>query len=65
MRMFHHLHYGLSVILVFIGVKMLIAEFFKIPITVALGVIVIVLVCSVIASLILPEAKEGKIPADS
>ena len=65
MRMFHHLHYGLSVILVFIGVKMLIAEFFKIPITVALGVIVIVLVCSVIASLIWPEAKEGKIPADS
>lgn len=50
MELFHHLHYGLSVILIFVGVKMLIAEYYKIPIGYALLFIVMVLVISVIAS---------------
>ncbi len=58
MRLFHYLHYGLSLILVFIGVKMLIAEFYKVPIGVALGVIAAVLTVSVVASLIWPQEKE-------
>ncbi|NOZ28148.1 MAG: TerC family protein [Chloroflexi bacterium] len=58
MRLFHYLHYGLSLILVFIGVKMLIAEFYKVPIGVALGVIAAVLTASVVASLIWPQEKE-------
>ncbi len=52
MQMFHHLHYGLSAILVFVGVKMLIADFFKIPIGVALGVVAGILLLSIIASLV-------------
>ena len=29
MKLFHYLHYGLSLILVFIGAKLLLAEFYK------------------------------------
>lgn len=56
--LFHHLHYGLSAILVFIGVKMLIEEYYKIPIGVALGIVATVLATSIIASLL--TAPNGK-----
>ncbi len=36
---FSMLKYGLSVILVFIGIKMLIVDFYHIPIAVSLGVV--------------------------
>ena len=50
MEAFHYLHYGLSVILMFIGVKMLLSGHYKIPTGVALGVVGGVLALSVIAS---------------
>jgi tellurite resistance protein TerC len=50
MALAYYLHYGLSAILVFVGVKMLASEFYKVPIGVALGVIVGVLAISLIAS---------------
>jgi tellurite resistance protein TerC len=37
---FHLLNYGLAVILVFIGTKMCIVDFYKIPVLVSLGVVV-------------------------
>ncbi len=55
MRTFHLLHYGLAVILTFIGVKMITSEFFKMPIVIALGVVVGVLAISVAASLLFPS----------
>jgi tellurite resistance protein TerC len=55
MEVFHYLHYGLSVILIFIGVKMLASEYWHIPIGVALSVVGGVLVISVIASLVFPK----------
>ena len=55
MRSFHYLHYGLSAILVFVGAKMLMADFYKIPVGVALGVVGGILVISVIASLAFPD----------
>ena len=55
MRRFHYLSYGLSVILVFIGIKMLITHFYHIPIVVALSVVVGVLALSIVVSLIRPE----------
>ena len=58
MRAFHHLHYGLAVILVFVGIKMLIAEVFKIPVGVALSIIAVILMLSVVASLIWPKLKD-------
>jgi len=54
-RKFHFLHYGLSFILVFVGIKMLISDHYHIPIGIALGVLGVVLTLSVILSLVFPE----------
>jgi tellurite resistance protein TerC len=55
MKLFHHLHYGLSLILVLIGIKMIIAHFIHIPTAITLGGILFVLSASVIASMIWPQ----------
>ncbi|MCC6297887.1 MAG: TerC family protein [Anaerolineales bacterium] len=49
---FHYLKFGLSVVLVFVGVKMLIVDFYKIPVGLSLGVIATILTTSIVASLI-------------
>jgi tellurite resistance protein TerC len=54
---FHLLKYGLALILVFIGAKMLILDFYKIPILIALGVVALVIAASVVASLLVPRRK--------
>ena len=59
MGIFHYLKYGLSVILSFIGVKMLIHDFYVMPIEIALGVIAVVLSVSVLASILLPQKKDA------
>lgn len=57
MKYFRYLNYGLCVILVFVGVKMLLVGVYKIPITISLGIIFCILLTSVIASIIHPEKK--------
>jgi tellurite resistance protein TerC len=52
MDMFHYLKHGLAVVLCFVGVKMLIADLYKIPIAVSLAVVGAILGLSVVASLI-------------
>jgi tellurite resistance protein TerC len=52
MELFQYLNYGLAVILVFIGVKMLVAEFFPIPVGIALAVVGGILAISIAASLV-------------
>lgn len=52
MNRFHYLHYGLSAVLVFVGLKMLLAGFYVIPTWISLLVIVGILSVSVMASLI-------------
>lgn len=59
MPMFVYLHYGLSVILVFTGVKMIAAHWVRIPIGVALGVVAGVLVISVVASVLRARRERG------
>jgi tellurite resistance protein TerC len=54
-EVFHLLHYGLSVILIFIGVKMLVSHYVKIPIGIALGAVAGVLLISIVLSLIFPK----------
>ena len=51
MDKFHYLKLGLSAVLVFIGIKMVIVEFYKIPIGVSLGVVASILTISILASL--------------
>ena len=58
MNLFHYLKFGLSIVLTFIGVKMLIMDIYKIPIGWALGFVVFVLAASVIASKIWPQKEE-------
>ena len=48
---FHLLSYGLAVVLVFIGTKMLLIDVFKIPVLVSLGVVVSVLAITMVWSL--------------
>jgi len=47
---FHLLSYGLALVLVFVGVKMLIVEWIKIPVFVSLGVVGAILLVAVLAS---------------
>jgi tellurite resistance protein TerC len=52
---FHLLKYGLALVLIFIGAKMLLLDVYKIPIAAALGVVTLVIVASVVASLLVPK----------
>jgi tellurite resistance protein TerC len=54
-EVFHLLHYGLSLILIFIGVKMLVSHYVKLPIGIALGAVAGVLLISIVLSLIFPK----------
>ncbi len=55
MDIFHYLHYGLAVILMFIGAKMLVSHYYPVPIHVALGVVAGVLAVSIGVSVIFPK----------
>ena len=60
MDLFHYLHYGLSVVLIFIGIKMLGSHYVNIPTGWALSVVLFVLGASILASLVNPpkDVKE-------
>ncbi len=60
MDRFHRLKIGLAVILAFVGVKMCIAEWLKIPTAISLLVILAVLVSSVAISLVWPVLSEDE-----
>lgn len=64
---FHLLKYGLSVVLSFVGVKMLVSEIWPIPIGISLGVVAGVLISSVLLSLVIkPKSKpDAEPPAPS
>jgi tellurite resistance protein TerC len=49
---FHLLKYGLAVILVVIGVKMLLLDVYKIPVWIALGLVALILLVAIAASLV-------------
>jgi tellurite resistance protein TerC len=56
-KYFHFLKYGLSAILVFVGTKMVIVDFYKIPILISLLTIMGILTISVALSLIFPQKE--------
>jgi len=57
MPLFHYLQWGLSFILVFVGAKMLLADWYKMPIWLALAVIAGTLALSVVASVLWPKRE--------
>lgn len=59
---FHYLKLGLAAVLVFVGTKMLLADLYKVPIAISLGVIALVITGSVVASLMFPKKLEEHNP---
>jgi tellurite resistance protein TerC len=55
MKAFRFLHYGLAVILILVGVKMLLGDYVEIPIVVTLGSVAGVLLVAVVLSLVFSE----------
>jgi tellurite resistance protein TerC len=62
MDYFHFLNYGLCLILVFVGSKMLASTYVHVPVELSLGVIAGVLVISIIASIIWPQRHKPDHP---
>jgi tellurite resistance protein TerC len=63
-RRFHLLTYGLAVVLMFVGTKMLIVDLVKIPVFVSLGAVVAILVATVVLSLAIPAKATPASPGD-
>lgn len=57
-KFFVYLKYGLSIILIFVGVKMCIADWYKIPIEISLAFIILTLSMAVLASMVLGQTKK-------
>jgi TerC family integral membrane protein len=57
MDLFHYLHYGLSVVLIFVGLKMLGSHYVYIPTEWVLAIVLFVLAASILASLANPQKK--------
>ncbi len=57
--MFRYLHFGLASILLFVGVKMLISDFYGIPVVIALAVVGFALLVSILASVIRTRLEEA------
>jgi tellurite resistance protein TerC len=58
MQLFHYLHYGLALILVFIGAKLLLSDVYEFDMRYALLVVGAILTLSIIASLVFPKKAE-------
>jgi tellurite resistance protein TerC len=66
MDRFHYLKFGLSMVLVFIGAKMLLEEFIHIDTLVSLGVVAIIIAITVVVSLLRPpKAQVPRKPGES
>jgi hypothetical protein len=60
MRMFHLLRYGFASIITILGAKMLLSDFYKLPLEASLILIVFILMICVIASLLRPRKADLK-----
>jgi tellurite resistance protein TerC len=56
---FTYLTYGLAAILVLVGVKMLLIDFYHVPVALSLGLIATILAISIVASLVQTRRKDG------
>lgn len=59
MKYVHLLHYALAAILVFIGIKMMLANYFHLPVTWMLGIILSLIVAAIIGSILFPLKDES------
>lgn len=63
MTRFCYLNLGLSLVLIFVGGKMLLGEFYKVPISTSLAVVAVLLAGSIVASL-LRKTPKPQVPSD-
>lgn len=59
-KIFRFLHYGLGVVLVLVGLKMLASDYFRVPIVATLSVVAAILLVSVALSVAFPEPARGQ-----
>ena len=59
MELFHYLHYGLSLVLIFVGGKMLVSHYYQVPTELALGIVAGILIISVVASMLHPKKAKA------
>lgn len=57
-KKFYYIHYGLAAILVLVGVKMIVSDFYKLPSAAALAAVAAILSFSMIASVIWPRRSQ-------
>jgi len=60
MRMFHALHYGFASIILILGLKMLLSDFYQLPVAASLILILVILLVCIIVSLLMPREEELK-----
>jgi tellurite resistance protein TerC len=61
MHKFHYLSYGLGMVLVFVGAKMLTHEWFEIPTLLSLAIVLGILTVAIVASLLRPAPPEERV----
>ena len=59
MNKFYLLKYALAVVLLFVGAKMLVIDYYKVPIGLSLAVIAVLIIGSVVLSLLFPKKEEA------
>lgn len=57
-HLFRYLHYGLAAILVFVGIKMMLVDFYKIPISYSLIFISLILITSILLSVLKKKTSD-------
>jgi tellurite resistance protein TerC len=62
---FRYLNFGLSVILVFIGIKMITSEAYHMPTTISLGTVVLILTITILASYIAKRREDATLARKS
>ena len=60
MKLFRFLHYGLAVVLILVGVKMLVSSYFHIPVGVTLSVVAGVILISIMISMAFPKKASAQ-----
>lgn len=65
MREFRFLKHGLSLVLIFVGFKMIIQHWYKLPSEISLGVVALLIVGSVIASMVIKGEDQGPTPQEA
>jgi tellurite resistance protein TerC len=59
MKVFRFLHFGLALVLILVGAKMLAADYYKVPIAATLGAVAAVLTISILLSVAYPAKRAG------